>query len=206
MPNNRKLLLIDNIKTIVLPRSMWTKYYFRIIIITTIGTSDSIKYIKTTHFKTNIVLKFTLNIDLKISLICDLDRIATCVHVDACNIHDTKMLVRTLEKYKSPNTMVDCLCDAGYVGQTLNKYCETKNYHLIVKPRKTRNKLRKTHVISEIDADHLKKFRNRIELLNQNIRRYRALMIKWVQNVSIYQCFLFLALLCISSYQIITTK
>ena len=143
---------------------------------------------------------------LKISLICDLDRIATCVHVDACNIHDTKMLVRTLEKYKSPNTMVDCLCDAGYVGQTLNKYCETKNYHLIVKPRKTRNKSRKTHVISEIDADHLKKFRNRIELLNQNIRRYRALMIKWVQNVSIYQCFLFLALLCISSYQIITTK
>ena len=84
--------------------------------------------------------------------------------------------------------MVDCLCDAGYVGQTLNKYCETKNYHLIVKPR---NKLRKTHVISEIDADHLKKFRNRIELLNQNIRRYRALMIKWV---SIYQCFLFPAL------------
>ena len=113
------------------------------------------------------------------------------------------MLVRTAEKYESPNTMVDCLCDAGYVGQTLNKYCETKNYHLIVKPRKTRNKLRKTHVISEIDADHLKKFRNMIELLNRNIRRYGALMIKWV---SIYQCFLFLTLLYISSYQIITTK
>jgi len=143
---------------------------------------------------------------LKVSLICDLDRITSAVHVDACNIHDTKMLIRTLEKQKSSDTMVDCLCDAGYVGQALNKYCETKNYRLIAKPRKTRNKSRMTHVLSEMDGDHLKKFRNRIELLNQNIRRYRALMIKWVQNINIYQCFLFIALLCISSYQILITQ
>lgn len=143
---------------------------------------------------------------LKVSLICTLDRITTGVHVDACNIHDTKMLTRTLGKQKSPEIMVDCLCDSGYVGRALRKYCRTKNFRLVVKPRKTRNKFRMTHVISDMDFDHIKKFRNRIELLNQNIRRYRSLMIKWVQNVNVYQCFLFVALLCISSYQILTAN
>lgn len=140
---------------------------------------------------------------LKISLICDLDRVTKCVHIGACNIHDSQMLIRTLDNIRSPLSMVDCLCDSGYVGKNLKKYCEKKNHNLIVKPRRTRNKSLMTHTLSELDMGHLNKFRNRIELLNQNIRRYRSL---WVQNVSIYKCFLFIVLLCISSYQMLTTK
>ena len=60
---------------------------------------------------------------LKISLICDLDRITRCVHIGACNIHDSQMLDNT----RAPTNMIDCLCDSGYVGKNLKKYCEKKN-------------------------------------------------------------------------------
>lgn len=142
---------------------------------------------------------------LKVSLICNLDRITTAAHVDACNVHDTQMLIRTIDKQPQQPVLTDCLCDAGYVGRSLAKYCRSKNYRMVAKPRRTRSKTKMTHVLSAMDTEHLQHYRNRIELLNQNIRRYRGLMIKWVQSISVYQCYLFLVLSCISCYQILTT-
>ena len=142
---------------------------------------------------------------LKVSLICDLDRVTAGLHIDACNRHDSKCLLLTLDNMKSYHQQIDCLCDSGYVGKNLKKQCEDLGFHLIVKPKKNSNSSM-THTLTEMEKDHLRRFRNRIELLNQNIRRYRSLMIKWVQNINVYRCFLFVALLCISCYQIITTK
>jgi len=142
---------------------------------------------------------------IKVSIVCDLDRITKGVHIDACNKHDTIMLRHTLDCMDQPNQRVDCLSDSGYVGKKIKEYCQKKNYNLIAKPRRTRNHNRITHVLTDTDTSHIKRFRNRIELLNQNIRRYRGLMIKWVQDTSIYRCFLFVVLLCISCYRILST-
>ena len=142
---------------------------------------------------------------LKVSLVCDLDRVVTGVHIDACNRHDSKCLLPTLEHMKPFHQQIDCLCDAGYVGKNLKKQCEDLGYHLIVKPKKNLNSSM-THTLTDMEKDQLHRFRNRIELLNQNVRRYKSLMIKWVQSINIYRCFLFVVLLCISCYQIISTK
>ena len=136
---------------------------------------------------------------LKVSLICDLDRITTGFHIESCNRHDSKCLLPTLEHMKPRHQQIDCLCDAGYVGKKLKKQCENLCYHLIVKPKKNSN-LSMTHTLTDMEKNHLHKFRNRIELLNQNIRRYRSLMIKWVQSINVYRCFLCVVLFsCVHS-------
>jgi hypothetical protein len=56
---------------------------------------------------------------LKVSLICDLDRVVTGVHIDVCNRHDSKCLLPTLKNMKPCHQQIDCLCDSGYVGKTL---------------------------------------------------------------------------------------
>lgn len=139
---------------------------------------------------------------LKVSLICDTNRVTHAVHVDACNIHDTKMLIKTLNHIKQPIQPVKCLCDAGYVGKQLSQTCHSKNFDLIVKPRNTTKRGHKTHVLSDIENNLLIRYRNRIELLNGHIRRFRGLMIKWVRDITIYQTFLYIVLLCITCYQL----
>ena len=139
---------------------------------------------------------------LKASVICDVDRVVRAVHLGSANTADTNMLIQTIDKYEQPTQMVECLCDSGYVGREVRNLCRTKNYRLIVKPRNTSKKGKKTHILSKRDAELLRAKRNQIELLNGHIRRFKSLMIKWVRNVSTYECFLYVALLCITCYQL----
>jgi len=139
---------------------------------------------------------------LKVSLICDIDRVTQAVHIGSANKSDTKLLIQTIDKYERPTQLVECLADAGYVGCEVRNQCRIKNYRMIVKPRNTSKKGKQTHVLSKRDAELLRAKRNQIELLNGQIRRFKSLMIKWVRNISTYECFLYVALLCITCYQL----
>lgn len=138
----------------------------------------------------------------KVSLICDTNRVTRSVEVGGANVHDTKMLIKTIDHIPHPEQMVTCLCDAGYVGKELKSRCHDKNFRLIVKPRRTCKHGKMTHILLKKDSQLLKNNRNQIELLNGHIRRFRGLMIKWVRDVSIYTCLLYVALLCITCYQL----
>ena len=89
-----------------------------------------------------------------------------------------------MDQITRPKILTRCLCDSGYVGRKLKKVCREKQFRLIVKPRRTLKKSKMTHVLLKTDAQLLKEKRNQIELLNGHIRRFRSLMIKWVQSVS----------------------
>jgi len=52
----------------------------------------------------------------------------------------------------------------------------------------------------------LNQYRNRIERLNGNIRGFRGLVIKYTQTVDSYRRYLYLALLCITCYQLFVHK
>ena len=139
---------------------------------------------------------------LKVSLITDTNRVVRAVKISGANRHDSKLLVETINQMTKPERMVTCLCDSGYVGKQLREQCQTVNFRLVVKPRKTVKRGRMSHILSCEDAELLRKNRNQIELLNGQIRRFRGLMIKWVRSVSIYTCFLYVALLSITCYQL----
>ena len=125
----------------------------------------------------------------KVSLIADTNRVVRAVQTSGADKHDSKILTDT----------IDCLCDAGYVGKQLRETCHTKNFRLIVKPKKTNCSGKMSHILSETDAELLRLKRNQIELLNGQIRRFRGLMIKWVKHIPIYTCFLYVALLSVNS-------
>jgi len=143
---------------------------------------------------------------LKVSLICDTKRITRTVHIGTANTHDSKLLVQTTINFQQPNEPVRCLCDAGYIGKQLAIECMKKNLKLVVKPKKVGRKGQLSHHLNDNDEMDLKKYRNQIELLNGNIRRFRGLMIKWVTTITTYQSFLFVSLLCITCYQICMTR
>lgn len=140
----------------------------------------------------------------KVSLIADTNRVVRAVQTSSANKHDSKILIDTIDRIKKPEHMVDCLCDAGYVGKQLRETCHTKNFRLIVKPKKTTRSGKMSHILSETDAELLRVKRNQIELLNGQIRRFRGLMIKWVKHIPIYTCFLYVALLSITCHQLFT--
>lgn len=141
---------------------------------------------------------------LKFSLISDTNRVVRAVTIAGANRHDSQLLVETIDQLDPPSNMVTCLCDSGYVGKKLRETCRSKNFRLIVKPRRTVKLGKMTHVLLKKDAELLRKNRNQIELLNGQIRRFRGLMIKWVRHISIYTCFLYVALLCITCHQLFT--
>lgn len=138
---------------------------------------------------------------LKVSIICDTNRVSRTVHIGGANTHDSKMLINTIDSFPIQKRPIKCLCDAGYVGKQLAIDCMDKNLRLIVKPKKVGKKGKISHHIDLIDQDMLKKHRNQIELLNGNIRRFRGLMIKWVTTITSYRCFLYVSLLSIACYQ-----
>lgn len=140
----------------------------------------------------------------KVSLICDTNRMTRGVHMGPANQHDTKLLLPTIKNFQTSRPdqeSVGCLCDAGYVGRQLAIDCQKENIFLIVKPKKTGKNGGWSHQLNRADQLSLNKYRNRIELLNGNIRRFRGLMIKWVTTLATYQSFLYVSLLCITCYQ-----
>jgi len=142
---------------------------------------------------------------LKVSVICDTNRITREIHIGSANTHDSKLLLPTIKHHqglKSLQEPIKCLCDAGYVGHQLACECQKENISLIVRPKKVGKSGRWSHQLNHIDQIALDKYRNRIELLNGNIRRFRGLMVKWVTTISTYHCFLYVSLLCITCYQI----
>jgi hypothetical protein len=137
---------------------------------------------------------------LKVSLISDTNYIARIIHIDKANNYDAKVLRETIKKIDPfPNKMI-CLADSGYVGKDLSNECLKKNINLVSKPRRTRNPSKMTHILNRNEKILLSKYRNRIELLNGNIRRFRGLMIKYVKKIDSYQCLLYISLLCITFY------
>jgi len=141
---------------------------------------------------------------MKVSLICDTDRVVRGLQIGGANQHDVKLLTKTIEDLPEPNPseLTTILGDSGYVGKRIRQECQSRNFRLIVKPRRTRKRGKKTHILLKCDAHLLQTKRNLIELLNGNIRRFRSLMIKWFRRIETYKCFLYLGLLCISCYQI----
>jgi len=141
---------------------------------------------------------------LKVSLICDTNYVTHAVHVAPANVHDSKLLIPTIRKlpnYQEHKKDIICLSDSGYVGKDLTIECQKHGLRLVAKPKKVGRNGKMSHTLTTSETQLLQKFRTRIELLNGNIRRFRGLMIKWVQSIGSYVSYLYLALICITTYR-----
>jgi hypothetical protein len=140
---------------------------------------------------------------IKISLICDQMLVARSVYIGPANIHDSTLFEQTTNHSISNLEGVKCLADSGYAGY---KYIEDiKNIsgvNLISKPKRTRNPDVMSHTISSENMILLEAKRNGIERLIGNTRSFRSIMIKYTKKISSYKTYLYVALLCISCYNI----
>jgi hypothetical protein len=141
---------------------------------------------------------------IKVSLICDENRIVMATHISPANTHDTKVLVPTCRDTFIPVTPdVEMLADAGYAGKNYIKQTnQVARINLVVKQKKTRYGGLSHTITSAQQATLL--HRNRIELLNGQIRRFRGIMIKYTKSVASYYTLLMLAIIVVSCYQIVT--
>ena len=72
---------------------------------------------------------------------------------------------------------------------------------MIVKPKKKRNHM-PSHILTKEQTKNLNKYRNRIELLNGQIRRSRGINIKHVKKIKTFDLFLRVKILCITCYNL----
>lgn len=138
---------------------------------------------------------------IKVSIICDNHLITRAIYLAPANVHDSKLLLPTINSSVSNIKNIKCLADSGYAG---HKYIENINrlthINLISKPKRNANKNKKTHVLTSFDSELLDSKRNGIERLNGNIRRFRGLMVKYTKTIKSYQTYLYLAIICINCY------
>src|SRR5581483_3505398 len=134
---------------------------------------------------------------LKVSLICDLNLVTHAIHIAPANIHDSKLLIPTINNSVSPLKGKPILADSGYAGRKyIRKIHHETSIRLISKPKKTRSKTgRMSHELSHSDQTLLDAHRNKIELLNGQLRRMRSINIKHVKKISTYRTFLYLGIL-----------
>jgi len=141
---------------------------------------------------------------LKVSLICDQNLVTHAIHLAPANIHDSKLFPQTVND--SITNLKDhiCLADSGYAGSKyIDKIYQTTGITLLSKPKRTSNALRMSHIISQSNMELIKKKRNYIERLNGNIRKFRGLMIKYTKKSDSYSTYLYVAIICITCYNII---
>lgn len=141
---------------------------------------------------------------LKVSLICDQNLVTYAVHLAPANVHDSKILVPTINNSVSDLKGYYCLADSGYAGSKyISKVEQLTGVKMLSKPKKTSNKLKMSHYTSPQESEIIQKKRNNIERLNGNIRNFRGLMIKYTKKTSSYMTYLYVALLCITCYRIL---
>jgi len=139
----------------------------------------------------------------KTSIICDQDLIVHGVICESANTHDCDLLIPTIQQSMTPLRNKKCLGDKGYAGQKyISKVRAMTGVHVIAKPRRTRNPLKMTHYISSEDAQLLKEKRSHIERLNQNLRNFRSIHVKYTKKMATYVTYLFTALLCTTCYSL----
>jgi len=132
---------------------------------------------------------------LKVSLICDQNLVTHPVHVD-----DAKILPETIGVSITDLAGLNCLADSGYAGRRYIDQIEHKHkIHLISKPKRTRSSSKMSHHRPTEEMTMLNHYRNRLERLNDNIR---GLMIKYTKTIDSYRTYWYLALLCITCYQL----
>jgi hypothetical protein len=142
---------------------------------------------------------------IKVSLICDQNLVSHAIHLEKANIHDSKILIPTIGNSISDLNGLRCLADSGYAGSHyISKIKHETGVSLISKPKRTCNKLKMSHTISADEMLLLNEKRNGIERLNGNIRRFRGLMIKYTKKIASYRTYLFIAIMCITCYNIFT--
>ena len=140
---------------------------------------------------------------LKVSLICDQNLVTHAVHHTPANIHDSKILVPTIESSITNLKNCYCLADSGYAGSNyISNILKNTGVKLLSKPKRTCNKNKMSHVVSPHDLQMINERRNHIERLNGNIRRFIGLMIKYTKKVDSYLTYLYVALVCITGYNI----
>jgi transposase len=140
---------------------------------------------------------------IKISLICDQKLVVRSVYVSPANIHDAKLLEPTINCCISELECVKCLADSGYAGHEYIRFIkDMTGVKLISKPKNTRNPNIKSHKLSLDDQILLESKRNGIERLIGNIRTFRSLMIKYTKKISSYKTYLYIAILCVSCYNL----
>lgn len=119
------------------------------------------------------------------------------------NTHDAKLLAPTIEASVTDLTGKIMYADSGYAGaKYIGKINRACRINLISKPKKTRKIGVMSHSLSPEQTLHLQKRRNLIERINQNMRNFRGLMIKYFKQMTTYKTYLFLAILCINIYMI----
>ena len=142
---------------------------------------------------------------LKVSLICDQNLVTHAIHLAPANMHDSKIFLPTIDNSITNLNGICCLADSGYAGSKyISKVAQQTGVKLLAKPKKTSNKLKMSHYVSPQESEIIKKKRNNIERLNGNIRNFRGLMIKYTKKSSSYLIYLYVALLCITCYRILS--
>lgn len=140
---------------------------------------------------------------IKVSLICDQNLVTHSVYIEGANVHDSKILIPTINNSITNLRGYNCLADSGYAGQKyITKVKSETGINVISKPKRTSNKSKMSHTISTSEKLLLDQKRNGIERLNGNIRRFRGIMNKYTKKILSYRMYLFVALLSITCYNI----
>jgi hypothetical protein len=144
---------------------------------------------------------------LKVSLICDQNLVVHALQLKPANIHDSKILVPTIESSISDLKGKSCLADSGYAGSKYISYVmQRTSVKLLSKPKRTCNKFKMSHHLNPQELEMVEKKRNGIERLNGNIRNFRGLMIKYTKKTSSYLTYLYVAIMCITCYRILVCQ
>ena len=74
---------------------------------------------------------------LKVSLICDQNLVTHAIHLEPANVHDSKILIPTIEDSISDLKGKCCLADSGYAGSKyISKVEKQPSVRLLSKPKK----------------------------------------------------------------------
>jgi len=140
----------------------------------------------------------------KCSMIVDNLGVIHSAILSSANTHDAKLLPPTIKASVTDLTGKIMYADSGYAGsEYIRRINQSCHINLISKPKKTRRIGVMSHSLSSEQTIHLKKRRNLIERINQNIRNFRGLMIKYLKQMDSYKTYLFLVILCINIYMVV---
>jgi len=128
----------------------------------------------------------------KLTLITTTQKViyGSALHPD--NIHDLK----AFEDFTSKNPKsapLDILADAGYNGESFKNNCAKNGYNVISCPKK--NTIVKP---SNYQMVLLKMNRSGIEHVNSQVKRFRAIQVKYNKTIRVFNCYLQLVLLIVS--------
>jgi hypothetical protein len=138
-------------------------------------------------------------IGTSVSIIADINKIPLICFVGNARIDDREMLWLTLgDPEVKIQPIAKIYADKGYVGKNFEKIIKTDhNIDLICYPKRTRGTVM-THTLDRFKQSALKKYRIKIEHVNNSFRNFRLIDVRYCKKIIILNYFVNFACLLIA--------